>query len=157
MSGLSESSSPRKRAREVSASSLKQALPPLSAPAAGRLHLLPFLIPTALCDADAPEVVTLARSLVKVDAGIKEKAMLIRTWIRQAIAFRLDDKKAKASETLQKREGMFTNRANLQVAMLRAVGVPAGYRLMHITKECYRTLDVLPEVFAQISEPTVND
>ena len=43
-------------------------LPPLSVPAEGRLHLLPFLIPTTICDADHTAVMDAARSLVP--AGI---------------------------------------------------------------------------------------
>ena len=35
----------------------------------------------------------------------------------------LQDKSDRASETLAKREGMCTNKANLQVALLRADGV----------------------------------
>ena len=35
----------------------------------------------------------------------------------------LQDKSDRASETLAKREGMCTNKANLQVALLRAAGI----------------------------------
>jgi transglutaminase-like putative cysteine protease len=131
-------------------------LPPLSVPAEGRLHLLPFLIPTTICDAQHKAVVDTARSLVPAGISIREKAMLIRNWIRENIKYTLDDRKAKASDTLAKREGMCTNKANLQIAMMRAVGVPSGYRLVHITKECFRTPQMLPELFEKIHEPTVH-
>ena len=131
-------------------------LPPLSVPAEGRLHLLPFLIPTTICDADNTTVVDAARSLVPAGISVREKAILIRAWIRENIKYTLDDKKAKASDTLAKREGMCTNKANLQIAMMRAVGVPCGYRLVHITKECFRTPQMLPELFEKIHEPTVH-
>ena len=80
-------------------------LPPLSVPAEGRLHLLPFLIPTTICDADNTTVVDAARSLVPAGISVREKAILIRAWIRENIKYTLDDKKAKASDTLAKREG----------------------------------------------------
>ena len=97
--------------------------------------------------------------------------------------YTLDDKRSKASETLAKREGMCTNKANLQVsiwrakcstsyflhhslaaklcitrvqiALLRATGVACGYRMVHVTKECFRSPKTLPELFEKIHEPTV--
>ena len=33
---------------------------------------------------------------------------------------------------------MCSNKANLQIALLRATGVASGYRLVHVTKECFR-------------------
>ena len=38
--------------------------------------------------------------------------------------YTLQDKSDLASQTLAKREGMCTNKANLQVALLRAAGIP---------------------------------
>jgi hypothetical protein len=61
-----------------------------------------------------------------------------------------------ASDTLRKGEGMCTNKANLQVALLRAAGIPAGYVVVHVTKACFEGPQVLDEVLAAISPITVH-
>ena len=39
--------------------------------------------------------------------------------------------------TLEKLEGMCTNKATLQIALCRAIGIPAGYSIVHIKRgEC---------------------
>lgn len=118
--------------------------------------MLPFLLPTHVCDADHPEVVQLSRQLIPPGTATLQAANSVRLWIRENIKYTLDDKKAKASETLAKREGMCTNKANLQIAVLRAAGIAAGYKLVHITKECFRSPHMLPELFEKIHEPTVH-
>jgi len=129
---------------------------PLSVPAEDRVHLLPFLLPTQICDSDNPAIIQLARSIVPRGCGPKLAAEMVRDWIRHNIRYSLDDKRSRASETLAKREGMCSNKANLQIALLRATGVASGYRLVHVTKECFRSDKMLPELFEKIHEPTVH-
>mmetsp|Transcript_36980 Transcript_36980/g.99650 ORF Transcript_36980/g.99650 Transcript_36980/m.99650 type:complete len:331 (-) Transcript_36980:73-1065(-) len=129
---------------------------PLSVPAEGRVHLLPFLLPTQICDSDNPTIIQLARSIVPRGSGPKLAAEIVRDWIRRNIRYSLDDKRSRASETLAKREGMCSNKANLQISLLRATGVACGYRLVHVTKECFRSDKMLPELFEKIHEPTVH-
>ena len=67
------------------------AAPPISVPAEDRLHLLPFLIPTSICDSDNPSIVELVRSLIPQPMlgapplGMRERADRIRDWIRDNI------------------------------------------------------------------------
>lgn len=141
---------------EASSSSATVPAPHVSRPVEGRLHLLPFLLPTHVCDADHPDVARLSRELIPPGTSTVQGARNVRAWIRENINYTLDDKKAKASETFAKREGMCTNKANLQIALLRAAGIAAGYKLVHITKECFRSPHMLPELFEKIHEPTVH-
>eukprot|EP00511_Aplanochytrium_stocchinoi_P001139 CAMPEP_0204824000 /NCGR_PEP_ID=MMETSP1346-20131115/2068_1 /ASSEMBLY_ACC=CAM_ASM_000771 /TAXON_ID=215587 /ORGANISM="Aplanochytrium stocchinoi, Strain GSBS06" /LENGTH=203 /DNA_ID=CAMNT_0051950929 /DNA_START=252 /DNA_END=863 /DNA_ORIENTATION=+ len=85
-----------------------------------------------------------------------EAAVYIRKWIRENIIYVLDKRSVLASETLAKREGMCTNKANLQIALCRACGIPAGYCLVHITKDAYEHDPLLDEVYDVISDPTIH-
>ncbi len=74
--------------------------------------------------------------------------------MRTQIPYGLDYCDVKASETLEKGWGMCTNKATLQIALMRAIGIPAAYGLVHITKEAFR--GTIPELFDAISEPTTH-
>ena len=87
-------------------------------PRAGELHLRPFLLGSAVCDCDHPAVIALSRELVGRCSSVTEAAASVRLWVRAHIVYTLQDKSDRASETLAKREGMCTNKANLQVALL---------------------------------------
>jgi transglutaminase-like putative cysteine protease len=93
-------------------------------PRAGELHLRPFLLSSAVCDCDHPAVVALSLELVGRCTSVAEAAASVRAWVREHILYTLQDKSDRASQTLAKREGMCTNKANLQVALLRAAGIP---------------------------------
>ena len=93
-------------------------------PRASELHLRPFLLGSAVCDCDNPAVVALSLELVGRCTSVAEAAASVRAWVREHIVYTLQDKSDLASQTLAKREGMCTNKANLQVALLRAAGIP---------------------------------
>ena len=80
----------------------------------------------------------------------------VRNWVRANITYTMRDKSERASETLLAGEGMCTNKANLQVALLRAAGIPAGFVLAHITKEAFMGPQMLDEVYEMISPVTVH-
>ena len=93
-------------------------------PRAGELHLRPFLLGSTVCDCDHPAVAALSLELVGRCTSVAEAAACVRAWVREHIVYTLQDKSDLASQTLAKREGMCTNKANLQVALLRAAGIP---------------------------------
>ena len=93
-------------------------------PRASELHLRPFLLGSTVCDCDNPAVVALSLELVGRCTSVAEAAASVRAWVREQIVYTLQDKSDLASQTLAKREGMCTNKANLQVALLRAAGIP---------------------------------
>lgn len=111
-----------------------------------------FLRPTKYCDTAHPDVIAKASELTRSDA--RETA--IATWCFVShIPYRFDYWSTKASETLDKGYGMCTNKANLQIALLRATGIPAGYGQMKIRKEALR--DVSDEEFyAKIAPVTTH-
>ena len=125
-------------------------------PRAGELHLRPFLLPSPCCDADHPSVAQLSRELTAEADSVAAAAACIRSWIRRHIVNTLQDKSDTASQTLSKREGMCTNKANLQIALLRAAGIPAGYSLVHITKQAFEGPHTLPAVYEPISDVTLH-
>jgi hypothetical protein len=120
-----------------------------------RVHLDPFLIPTEICDSDNSLIVAKAKELVGKTKDIWKAADSVRSFLRKEVVYTFDYCSTKASETLQKMEGMCTNKANLQVALMRSLGIPAGYGLVHITKEVF-VRDVVPEMYEKISEPTTH-
>ena len=125
-------------------------------PQLGEPHLRPFLLPTAVCDCDAPEIVALSRRLIPQGCSAARAAAAVRAWVRTHIRYTLQDKSDLASATLAKREGMCTNKANLQCALLRAAGVPAGYVMLHITKAAFDSPFLLAEVAQLISPITIH-
>ena len=126
------------------------------APRCGEPHLPPFLLPTDVCDCTHPSIVALARRLIPAGCSAARAAAAVRAWVRQHIVYVLRDKSERASETLACCEGMCTNKANLQVALLRAAGIPAGFVLAHITKEAFAGPHILEEVYELIQPVTVH-
>lgn len=58
----------------------------------------------------------------------------MQTFVARQVVYSFQDKSDRASDTLMKMEGMCTNKCTLQVAMLRSLGIPAGYCIVHIYK-----------------------
>lgn len=127
----------------------------LGNPRSAVIHIMPFLLPTTYCDADHPNIVALARKIIPCGCDILEAASRVRNYCRFHIKYVLDKKDRRASDTLSSGLGMCTNIANLQVAILRAAGIPAGYCLVHITKETFKEM-VMPEMYKTISETTLH-
>jgi transglutaminase-like putative cysteine protease len=141
------------------------AAPPFSAfaavnellePREGRLHLTPFLLPSELCDAAHSAVVGLARALVPAGASARQAAVAVHRFVREEVAYVLHRKDLRASDVASLREGMCTNKAMLQVALLRATGLPAGFVIVHITRDSFASPDFDPGLLAAIHEPTVH-
>ena len=125
-------------------------------PRAGEAHLPPFLLPTSICDSTHPSIMELSRRVIPAGCSAARAASAARAWVRCNIAYALHDKSEKASETLLRREGMCTNKANLQVALLRAAGIPAGFVLAHITKEAFKSRAMIDDVYHLISPITIH-
>ena len=65
---------------------------------------------------------------------MRAAADAVRAWVAERVAYSFKDRGDKATDTLSKRRGMCTNKATLQVALMRALGIPAGYCIVHIHK-----------------------
>ena len=119
------------------------------------IRLKAFLLPTEFCDSNNPRIIIRARKIVPGKTDQIEKAKLIMEWVQYHIKYRSDFRNFKASETLSKTSGQCSNRANLQIAFLRALGIPAGYAVVAIKKELFKPTSP-PEFYRQISSPTTH-
>ena len=91
-----------------------------------------YLKPTRLCDCDNVRVREKAKDIVNGAETPKEAALKIFYFVRDEILFGLDYPDAKASHTLRKQIGQCFTKSNLQIALLRAVGIPARCHYAHI-------------------------
>lgn len=87
-----------------------------------------FLAATRLCDCDDPLVRNTAEQIIDHARTPEEKAVKIFYYVRDGIRFSLAYSRSKASQTLRKGYGECGNKTNAQVALLRAVGIPARFR-----------------------------
>lgn len=80
--------------------------------------------PTTLCDQDHPEIVRIARRLRRVSPAATAEAIMLFV---QKIPYRFGTWQERASDTLARGVGMCTTKANLQVALMRAARLEAGF------------------------------
>ncbi len=95
-----------------------------------------YLKPTKMCDSNTPDIISKAGNLTKMALTDKEKAMAIFDYVRDEIDFIMDPYFQTASNTLKKGIGFCVGKSNLQIAMLRAIKIPARYHIVHLDKEC---------------------
>lgn len=90
---------------------------------------------TELCDCDCDEIKQKAQELTRTASSPQQAALSIFNFVRDQIIFATDFATTKASETLSKRKGFCLTKTNLQVALLRAIGIPARYHQVVLHKE----------------------
>lgn len=112
-----------------------------------------FLKETRYCDINSKEISDFAKKIS--GSNTIETIYNIFEFVRDSIVYRFDFTNVFASETLKKRKGNCFNKANLQVALLRKSGIPAGYGVYLVHKEILKP--ILPEdIFSLVNEPTVH-
>lgn len=94
-----------------------------------------FLTPTRLCDCDGAGVNEKAKDLVGIGGDPTEAALNIFYFVRDRITFGLDFPDARASETLVRGIGFCMTKHNLQMALLRAAGIPSRSHLVQLPKD----------------------
>ncbi|HEX75512.1 MAG TPA: transglutaminase domain-containing protein [Dehalococcoidia bacterium] len=99
-----------------------------------------YLRPTALCDCDNCVLKEKAFEITEGAEVPKEAAIRIFYFVRDKIAWGADFLDAKASDTLKRGMGLCMNKANLQIALLRAAGIPARYHRADLKKESLKGL-----------------
>jgi len=100
-----------------------------------------FLQATRYCDSNHREIKAIARKITSLYKNKKEKAKALFYWIKEQIKFEFGYWGIKASDILRRKKGMCTNKANLLIALLRAIKIPAGYGILRVnTKKFYREL-----------------
>jgi transglutaminase-like putative cysteine protease len=101
-----------------------------------------YLDPSAFCDSNHPRIRALARQLTAECSTDEEKVAAVLRWVRNGIGHRALPYPQAASDTLACRSGSCSNRANLLVALLRALGIPAGFHLLKMeVKDCFGLLE----------------
>ena len=119
----------------------------------GASHLLPFLLPTSMCDCEHRSIQEHAQRLVPAHCSAARAAAVVRAWVRSHIRYELREPSNSASDSAQdiastilsRRAGTCTNRTTLQIALLRAAGIPAGYVLVHVTEAAFKDPHLLPQ------------
>ena len=97
-----------------------------------------YLKPSRLCNFDeVPEIRGIAHRLASNCSDVRQQANCIFNFVK-VLPFRYDDWNVKASDTLSRGWGMCSGKANLLVAMLRAIGIPSKY----IVLRCRGELDL---------------
>ena len=125
-----------------------------------------FLVGTKYCDMGNAEIRRQTERLLSSCTGGTgspgchgisrvHSAVRIFDWVRDAVKYSFDFWNVKASETMRKMSGMCANKANLQIAMLRAAGIPAGYEVLRIRKEAIRTI-ADDEIYDKSSEAIIH-
>jgi len=115
-----------------------------------------YLTGTKYCDVDNVEIKRKAKEILSYrECSDVDSAVLIFNWARDQVKYAFDFWNVKASETMQKMSGMCANKANLQVAMLRAVGIPAGYGILRIRKEALKTV-ANEEIYGKSSDVIIH-
>lgn len=87
-----------------------------------------YIAATRLCDCDNPWLRRVAQQITGDASTTEEKALRVFFHVRDRIRFGLAYSRSRASRTLKRGYGECGNKTNAQVALLRAVGVPARFR-----------------------------
>ena len=90
---------------------------------------------TKLCDSGNPWLCRVAEEIAKDARTPEEKALSIFYHVRDAVRFSLAYSRSSASQTLKRGYGECGNKTNAQLALLRAVGIPARFRWVQARSE----------------------
>ncbi|HOK80972.1 MAG TPA: transglutaminase family protein [bacterium] len=112
-----------------------------------------YLKETRYCDIHSQEIDDFYRAIGSRDTN--EIANLIFNFVRDSVKYRFDYPWVKASETLRKKTGNCFNKANLQIALLRRAGIPAGYGVYLVHKEILKPI-LPPDIYLLVNQPTVH-
>jgi hypothetical protein len=102
--------------------------------------LAEFTLPTKYCTADDPKVISRAEELAHDARSPTEAALNIHSWVRDRFLFGFTPVDEKASATLKGIHGWCVTKTNLQIAMLRALGIPARFHQVVLTKKVLKEL-----------------
>ncbi|MGY5852553.1 MAG: transglutaminase-like domain-containing protein [Candidatus Thorarchaeota archaeon] len=108
--------------------------------------------PTRFCDCDHPEIIAKAKELTHNDANTITMALSIFHFVRDQIKYMMCEFDT-ATETLRIGIGDCGTKTNLQVALLRAVNIPARYHIAGLRKECIK--GIVSEVVYQQAQDVI--
>lgn len=96
-----------------------------------------FLVESVFTDVSSPIIEKAANTITKSHRSTSDKAVAIFEWVQDHSKYSLGLFSHKASETLIEAYGSCTNKANLLVALCRAAGIPASFRIMVVDAKEY--------------------
>jgi RND superfamily putative drug exporter len=98
-----------------------------------------LLAATRYCDRDDPIIRHVVAELATDGRADEDLAIATAAFefVRDNILYTFGPWGMSASQTLQRRRGMCTNKANLLVAMLRCAGIPAAYGVLRVNAREY--------------------
>lgn len=105
---------------------------------------------TTLCNIDHPEIRRRAARLTRTTD--EATAQAIFNFV-QAMPYRFGNWQERASDTLARGSGMCTTKANLQVTLMRAVGLEAGFSEVPMVMSVLGKL--MPDAWLPMMRPTV--
>lgn len=120
------------------------------------MEMKDFLLSTRYCDCDSNLIKSKTKELINGICDDDEKAVKLFNFVRDNFLYTFGPWNIKASETLQMRKGMCTNKSNLLIALLRAVGIPAGYGILRVNAKEYFGFITLPLFKKFISSNSVH-
>lgn len=116
-----------------------------------------FLSPTAFCDCDNPEVVALSEKITYGCANDKERAIKLFLFVKNHYSYAFGRWNFKASEIIYLRSGMCTTKSCLLVALLRAAGIPSGFKVMSIKgRDVFGKFAIFSFLRNRISEKSIH-
>jgi len=107
---------------------------------------------TRYCDSDSDEVKNKAREITGHSDSPEKAALSIFSYVRDSFKFGLTPVNLKASEVLRGDLGWCVTKTNLQIALLRATGIPARYHQVVLTKKSLKGI-VSRLFYMAIDEP----
>jgi len=90
-----------------------------------------------MCDVHSEVVQKLARSIAEQAPDTRQRAVLAFVHAQNAVLYRVGIFGDMASESLQRGYGSCSNKANVLVALLRALRIPAGFAELHVNGKGY--------------------
>lgn len=113
-----------------------------------------YLKATDLGDSDNPILQDKARAIAQGADTLRQVAERIFSFVRDQILFGFNDPESRASDTLNRGVGFCVTKTNLQVALLRAAGIPARYHQAVLTGELLRK--ILPTFAYRLVPDTIS-
>ena len=98
----------------------------------GSVDVQAYLTVTAMCDYDNPWFQSIVDEVITGADTPEAQALRIFYYVRDNVRFGLAYSRSKASQTLKRGYGDCLSKSNVQVALLRATGIPARLRVVQV-------------------------
>ena len=113
-----------------------------------------FLKETIYCDYTHPHIQNEIKKHADKSKNERELAVSLFYFVRDHVRYRVGNMNRKASGTYLEKGGACTDKANLLIALCRAVGIPAGYGVMEVFGPKFFGVITPPSLAAKISKTT---